>query len=116
MVGRCSRGILRWTGTSTVSGPKLHGELAGTCSPRPGYLPVRRSLYLGPKSAPAVPVCFLKGTRILTPDGETRIEDLRIGDRVITLLGEAEPIRFIEYKRVPWIKENSPIRVAQSAL
>ena len=29
--------------------------------------------------------CFLRGTRLLTPDGERKIEDLRIGDLLMTL-------------------------------
>jgi hypothetical protein len=33
--------------------------------------------------------CFASGTRILTPDGERRIEDLAIGDEVITTRGNA---------------------------
>ena len=35
--------------------------------------------------------CFLKGTQVWTPDGERRIEDLRINDLVITRSGEPKP-------------------------
>ena len=31
--------------------------------------------------------CFLSGTRIKTPDGEVNIEELRIGDNVLTASG-----------------------------
>ena len=68
------------------------------------------------------PVCFLKGTRIWTPRGESRVEDLRINDLVVTSSGEAKPIRWVWGRRFErqcgqkWDEEIAPIRVAQSAL
>jgi hypothetical protein len=41
------------------------------------------------------PLCFLPGTLILTPTGEIPVEDLRVGDSVVTLNGKARPIRWI---------------------
>ena len=67
-------------------------------------------------------VCFLRGTRIWTPDGERRIEDLRIGELVVTSSGEAKPIQWVWAQRFErlrgqkWVEEIAPIRVAQSAL
>jgi hypothetical protein len=69
----------------------------------------------------ANPVCFLRGTAIQTPDGEVPIEALRIGDEVITVSGQARPIRWIgrqTYRKsgAHWPASVLPIRVARGAL
>jgi hypothetical protein len=68
------------------------------------------------------PVCFLRGTRIWTPSGETRVEDLRVNDLVVTSSGEAKPIQWMWRRRFErqfgrkWPEQIVPIRVARSAL
>ena len=39
--------------------------------------------------------CYARGTRIAVPGGEAAVEDLAIGDRVLTGSGEACPVRWI---------------------
>lgn len=65
--------------------------------------------------------CFLKGTRILTAEGETRVEDLKIGDLVETVRGEAMPVKWIGrqiFKRsgASWHESVRPIRVERFAI
>lgn len=68
--------------------------------------------------------CFLRGTRILTPKGEVKVEDLAVGDLVSTIDGTAKPIEWIGRRTYPsmtaerekWPGEVLPIKVARSAL
>ena len=48
-----------------------------------------------PVSATDFPVCYAAGTRILTTTGETFVEDLKIGDLVVTRFNGIQPIRWI---------------------
>jgi hypothetical protein len=67
------------------------------------------------------PVCYLRGTRIRTPEGECRIEDLKIGDPVVTFSGESKPIKWIGRQRFEkssdhWPTDFEPIRISRFAL
>lgn len=67
------------------------------------------------------PMCFLRGTSIMTPTGEVCIEDLQIGDLVETVRGETLAIKWIGrhlYRRTgsSWNDSVVPIRIARHAL
>lgn len=64
--------------------------------------------------------CFATGTRIRTEEGEVAVEDLAIGDMVLTVTGEALPIRWIGQRLVavsrhPAPESVRPIRVPAHA-
>jgi hypothetical protein len=44
--------------------------------------------------------CFLPGTRVRTTKGDVCIEELRIGDNVLTASGETKPIKFVGRRNV----------------
>jgi hypothetical protein len=66
-------------------------------------------------------MCFLTGTSIKTVTGAVRVEDLRIGDLVETVDGEAKPVKWIGYHSFKrsgrhWSKSAMPVRIARHAL
>jgi len=75
----------------------------------------------GPDGNPNHPSCFLPGTAIRTPDGEVPIENLKVGNLVLTVRGEAVPIRWIArhvYRKggSSWPENVIPIRVLRHTL
>jgi Hint domain len=67
--------------------------------------------------------CFLRGTKILTADGERKIEDLAVGDLLPTRFGGLRPVQWIGRYALkksdsskPWTETAQPIRIARSAL
>ncbi|HEY1313851.1 MAG TPA: Hint domain-containing protein, partial [Steroidobacteraceae bacterium] len=46
-----------------------------------------------------VGLCYIRGTRVLTPTGERRIENLKIGDPVVTRFGGIQRIKWIGRQR-----------------
>jgi hypothetical protein len=66
--------------------------------------------------------CYLRGTHILTPAGEQKIETLQIGDSVVSASGETKPIEWIGrrvFRRAAgsdWVESIRPVRIANGAL
>lgn len=66
-------------------------------------------------------LCYLKGTRILTPTGEVAIEDLRIGDSVVTRWQGIQPIKWIGRQSyaerfLKGGRDRIPVRIKAGAL
>lgn len=65
------------------------------------------------------PVCFLQGTMIRTPLGETRVENLKPGDLVATVDHGPLPIRWIGRREMVFTAENAhhrPIQIKAGSL
>ncbi|WP_135507568.1 Hint domain-containing protein [Roseovarius aestuariivivens] len=73
-----------------------------------------------PASTGSYTVCFAAGTLIARPDGETAVEDLEIGDLVMTADGNAVPVKWVGRQTVHKIftpaERFEPVRVTAGAL
>jgi len=62
------------------------------------------------------PPCFTSGTMIATPDGDVPVEDLQIGDMVLTKDRGAQPVRWIGQRAVSGQGDFAPILIKAGAL
>jgi hypothetical protein len=67
------------------------------------------------------PTCYCDGTRLLTTEGEIKVEDLAVGQVLVTASGAERPIRWIGYRKInmrlhPEPDLVQPIRIAAGAL
>ena len=106
--------------TLTSSGtPVLHLHVVGSYAANAFYVsanPPGSNLYRA-----SVAACYAIGTRILTARGEVPVEELAVGDRALTVLGqELSPIRWIghralDLRRHPAPELVRPVRVRADA-
>jgi hypothetical protein len=68
------------------------------------------------REAPSYVTCFTTGARILTLSGERAVEDLQVGDNLITKDRGAQPIRWIGVSSFPALGRFTPIRIEAGAL
>lgn len=66
--------------------------------------------------------CYLKGTHIATPDGETKVEDLKAGDKVLTASGDINTVKWLGFRKLNRSQlpaehalRASPIRICKDA-
>lgn len=60
--------------------------------------------------------CFTSDTMIKTRQGEVAVQDLRVGDRVLTLDNGAQTIRWIGSRKLAAIGNLAPIKISAGAL
>lgn len=56
--------------------------------------------------------CFTRGTLIRTAKGDVAVEDLALGDKVVTLDHGLQPIRWIGARKVPGVGAFAPVVIA----
>jgi hypothetical protein len=56
-------------------------------------------------------VCFCRGTRILTASGEVAVENLSVGDLVVTASGRQRPIRWLGHRRLDASRHPDPAAI-----
>jgi hypothetical protein len=44
--------------------------------------------------------CFLKGTHMTTPEGQTKVEDLKAGDKLVTASGGVASVKWVGYRKL----------------
>jgi hypothetical protein len=95
-------------------------SFSGTDSNPSGFSAPLGALSLTVQSDVVAAVCFLAGTLIATPSGETPVERLAVGDTVRTLHGELRPIAWIGTGKVLATRGRrnaaTPVIVRKSAL
>lgn len=64
----------------------------------------------------ATPICFVSGTMIETPKGSVLVEDLKLGDLVLTKSHGPQPIKWIDQRSFPAVGPMAPVRFAQRAI
>ncbi|MEL7212878.1 MAG: Hint domain-containing protein [Pseudomonadota bacterium] len=57
----------------------------------------------------ATPICFASGTRIATPNGLRRVEEIEVGDLVLTDTHGPQPVRWRAAREMPAIGKLAPI-------
>jgi hypothetical protein len=106
--------------TATLSGTTLTVNSGGAHETytllSPGATSFQASDDAGGVLVTAAPVCFATGTLVRTTRGEVAVEDLAVGEKVVTASGETRPVRWIGHRRIERpAPEAWPVRVRAGA-
>jgi hypothetical protein len=61
-------------------------------------------------------VCFLPGTMIETKAGPRAVEDLMLGDGIVTAFGEIKPLKWVAKQQVRRSPFTAPVKIARFAI
>ena len=104
---------LGFTGNAVFNLANLGGALAETDTTILTARPILDTSHL--TFLTAEPVCYLRGTHLATPAGESKIEDLVVGDLVLTVTdGDhiARAVRWVGHRRIDLTRHPRPETVA----
>lgn len=94
-----------YIGTTTIGGLDYpvftftNGETLVFLDTNPSFAAIPTILQVNDGATFDAP-CFLTGTRIATPDGETPVEALEIGDLILTATGAPVAVKWVGYRAV----------------
>jgi hypothetical protein len=110
---------------ATASGGDAQGFIMKDEATHSFYF-VTNDIYDGSSTQPlainlagSVPICFMPGTLIATPDGSVPVEQLSVGQRVATSTGGTSPVRWIgrqTFSRWSADELQLPIRIKANAI
>lgn len=95
--------------TYTNTDPGVGGGMSGTAILSDGSIVTFSEIE-------TVIICFTAGTKIATPQGARKIEDLRPGDMVVTRDNGLQPVRWSGCRTVPALGALAPIRFSAGVL
>jgi Ca2+-binding RTX toxin-like protein len=95
--------------TFTNTDPGVGGGMSGTVTLAGGMI-------VNFTEIEKIIICFTQGTRIATPRGAQPVEDIAIGDLVLTRDHGLQPVRWIGRRTVPALGSMAPIRFETGVL
>lgn len=103
-------------GVTSTNVPVPTGPNSATYTPQWNQPDPTTLVYENVSSGDAGVLCFAKGMRIRTPDGQRRVEALKVGDLVNTVDHGPQPIRWIGARTVDADETLAPIRFEPGAM
>lgn len=108
--------FLIWNDASNIWGGYENSYVFTTAPLIDGVTYLVKEVYVNAGVPWDVLICFARGTQIRTPYGETAVEDLCVGDDVVTLDNGIQKIRWVGRRRVAAVGKYAPIEFRAGTL